>query len=79
MTPIGRTAPVGVVPAQARPERAQMKTLPSSMIVLWVAGLSWAAAIAAYLLGGAIEWIFPLFMLGFLVGIAQWAMGRPLG
>lgn len=55
-----------------------MKTLPSSTIVLWVAGLSWAAAILAYLLGAAIEWIFPLVMLGFLVGIAEWVMWRRL-
>jgi hypothetical protein len=53
-----------------------MKTLPSSTIVLWVAGLSWAAAILACLLGAAIELIFPLFMLGFLVGIAEWATRR---
>lgn len=46
------------------------------MMVLWIAGVSWAAAILAYLLGGDIGWILPLLMLGLLAGIAEWAVSR---
>jgi hypothetical protein len=54
-----------------------MKTLPDSLtIAMWVAGSSWALAILAYLLGGPIEWILPLVMLGVLTGIAEWVLRR---
>ncbi len=53
-----------------------MKTPHPLMMVLWIAGVSWAAAILAYLLGGDIGWILPLLMLGLLAGIAEWAVSR---
>jgi hypothetical protein len=54
-----------------------MKILPDSLtIAIWIAGSSWALAILAYLLGGSIEWIVPLVMLGVLTGIAEWILRR---
>ena len=54
-----------------------MARLPNSLaIALWITGSSWALAIVAYLLGGSREWIFPLFMLGVLTSIAEWAFRR---
>ena len=78
MTPIGRAAPVGAVSSRGRPEWAQVKTLPSLTIVRWIAGVSWALAIFAYLRDGTVEWIFPLFMLGALDGIAEWFLWQRL-
>ena len=56
-----------------------MQTPLSITIVLWIAGLSWALAISVYLMGGPIEWIFPLFTLGALIGIAEMVVWQRLG
>jgi hypothetical protein len=54
-----------------------MAKLPDTLaIALWITGSCWILALLAYLLGGSTEWIFALFMLGTLTGIAEWVMRR---
>ena len=54
-----------------------MARLPNSLtIALWITGSSWALAIVAYLSGGSREWLFPLFMLGALTGVAEWVLRK---
>jgi hypothetical protein len=52
-----------------------MTRLPDSLAIgLWITGSTWLLAILAYLFGGSMEWILPLFVLGVLTGIAEWVM-----
>ena len=56
-----------------------MKTVPDSLtIAFWITGSSWALALFAYLLGGSLEWIFPIIILGILTGIAEWVLRQKL-
>jgi len=57
-----------------------MKTVSCSLTAtLFIAGLSWALAVFAWALGASVEWIFPLFMLGMLIGISEWILWQRLG
>jgi hypothetical protein len=57
-----------------------MTTHPDSLtIALWITGSCWILAILAYLLGGSVEWILPLFLLGALTGIAEWVLRQKHG
>jgi hypothetical protein len=52
-----------------------MERLPDSLAIgFWITGSTWVLAILAYLFGGSMEWILPLFVLGVLTGIAEWLM-----
>ncbi len=52
-----------------------MNRLPDSRaIALWVVGSCWALAVLAYVFGGPMELIIPLFAVGVLTGIAEWVI-----
>ena len=56
-----------------------MKTSPPSLtIAFWVTGSSWAVALLVYLLGGPMEAIFPIVILGTLTGAAEWMLRQKL-
>jgi hypothetical protein len=52
-----------------------MERLPDSLAIgLWITASCWALALVASLFGASIEWLFPLFMLGVLTGLAEWIL-----
>ncbi len=54
-----------------------MERLPTSLsIASWITGSIWGVAVLAYFIGAPTEWLFPLFALGVLTGIAEWLMAR---
>lgn len=56
-----------------------MKTVPESLtIAFWITGSSWALALFSYLLGGPLDLIFPIIILGTLTGIAEWVLRQKL-
>jgi len=54
-----------------------MANLPEALaIAFWLTGTCWALALIAYLFGASTEWVFPLFLLGCLTGLAEWFIRR---
>ena len=54
-----------------------MKAIPVSLtIALWVTSAGWALALFAYLLGGPLEWIFSILILGIVTGFGEWILAR---
>lgn len=54
-----------------------MAKLPDSLaIALWIVGSLWALAIIGYATGISKEWIFPVFALGLVTGLAEWVLRR---
>ncbi len=56
-----------------------MERLPESLeIAFWIVGACWLLAVIAWALGASTEFIFPLFLLGVLTGVAEWFLRRRL-
>jgi hypothetical protein len=55
--------------------RAMTGTPNSLVIALWVTASFWAVFLAAYLLGGPPDVVFPLLPFGMLTGTAAWSLG----
>ncbi len=76
MTPIGRKG-LESYSSHRRPAGALMERLPEPLsIALWIVGACWALAIIGYAFGAPSEWIFPVFLLGLITGVAEWVLRR---
>lgn len=54
-----------------------MERLPESLkIAFWLVGSCWMLALIGYFFDAETEWLFPLFMLGLVTGVAEWVMRR---